>query len=71
MKWSAMQRLFMEALGYTDLADRLAELDAAGRTEDAIGAVPGEYPALDHMNGPRQPELLEPRSGHLLVRPGP
>lgn len=33
--WSHMQRPFMEARGYADLADRLAELIAAGSGEDA------------------------------------
>jgi alkanesulfonate monooxygenase SsuD/methylene tetrahydromethanopterin reductase-like flavin-dependent oxidoreductase (luciferase family) len=33
--WAHMQREFMVARGYTDLADRLAELVAAGTGEDA------------------------------------
>ena len=33
--WSHMQRPFMEARGYPDLADRLAELIAAGSGQDA------------------------------------
>ena len=32
--WAHMQREFMVARGYTDLADRLAELTAAGTGED-------------------------------------
>jgi alkanesulfonate monooxygenase SsuD/methylene tetrahydromethanopterin reductase-like flavin-dependent oxidoreductase (luciferase family) len=37
--WSQMQRPFMEARGYTGLADRLAELIAAGGGEDAEARV--------------------------------
>ena len=37
--WSQMQRPFMEASGYTDLADRLAELIEAGGGEDAEARV--------------------------------
>lgn len=37
--WSALQRPFMEARGYKDLADRLAELIAAGGGADAEARV--------------------------------
>jgi alkanesulfonate monooxygenase SsuD/methylene tetrahydromethanopterin reductase-like flavin-dependent oxidoreductase (luciferase family) len=37
--WSHMQRPFMEARGYPDLADRLAELIAAGSGDDAEARV--------------------------------
>ena len=43
VQWAGMQRPFMVARGYQDLADRLAELTAAGRHEEAIAAVPDEY----------------------------
>jgi alkanesulfonate monooxygenase SsuD/methylene tetrahydromethanopterin reductase-like flavin-dependent oxidoreductase (luciferase family) len=42
-QWAMMQRPFMEARGYTDLAETLSELMAAGRVEDAIAAVPDDY----------------------------
>ncbi|ALR19725.1 LLM class flavin-dependent oxidoreductase [Sphingobium baderi] len=37
--WSALQRPFIEARGYKDMADRLAELIAAGSGEDAEARV--------------------------------
>lgn len=37
--WSAMQRPFMEARGYPDLANRLAELIEAGKGQDAEARV--------------------------------
>lgn len=39
--WSEMQRPFMEARGYSDLADRLAELIATGAGEDPEARVQG------------------------------
>jgi alkanesulfonate monooxygenase SsuD/methylene tetrahydromethanopterin reductase-like flavin-dependent oxidoreductase (luciferase family) len=41
--WSAMQRPFIEARGYTEMAERLAELVPAGRMEEALDAIPDEY----------------------------
>jgi len=43
VRWADMQREFIAARGYPDLADRLVELSAAGRTEEAVNAVPDEY----------------------------
>src|SRR5205823_1058870 len=43
VRYSALQRPFMEARGYGDLAERLAELRDAGRLEEAIQAIPDEY----------------------------
>jgi alkanesulfonate monooxygenase SsuD/methylene tetrahydromethanopterin reductase-like flavin-dependent oxidoreductase (luciferase family) len=50
--WSAMQRPMHEARGYTEMADRLAELVPAGRMEEAIEAVPDEYIDEGWLVGP-------------------
>ena len=42
-RWASLQRAFIAARGYPDLADRLIELTAAGRAEEAIEAVPDDY----------------------------
>jgi alkanesulfonate monooxygenase SsuD/methylene tetrahydromethanopterin reductase-like flavin-dependent oxidoreductase (luciferase family) len=77
VQWSAMQRPFMDARGYTDLADRLAELVAAGRTEEAISAVPDEYVDEGWLVGPvdrireRARPWLDSGLTGLIVRYGP
>jgi len=77
VQWSAMQRPFMEARGYTDLADRLSELVAAGRTEEAVAAVPDEYVDDGWLVGPvnrireRARPWLESELTGLIVRYGP
>lgn len=43
VEWSENMRLQTEALGFTGLCDRLAELVAAGRREEALAAVPDDY----------------------------
>lgn len=77
VRWSAMQRPFMVARGYVDLADRLAELVGAGRTEDAVNAVPDDYIDGGWLVGPVariakqvQPWLESELTG-LIVRYGP
>jgi len=74
--WSAMQRPFMEARGYTDLADRLAELVPAGRMEEAMAAIPDEYVDDAWLVGPvsrireRARPWLESEVTGLVVRYG-
>jgi alkanesulfonate monooxygenase SsuD/methylene tetrahydromethanopterin reductase-like flavin-dependent oxidoreductase (luciferase family) len=41
--YSALQRPMIEARGYKEMADRLAELVPAGRLDEAIDAIPDEY----------------------------
>jgi alkanesulfonate monooxygenase SsuD/methylene tetrahydromethanopterin reductase-like flavin-dependent oxidoreductase (luciferase family) len=43
VEWSENMRLQTEALGFAGLCDRLAELVAAGRREEALAAVPDDY----------------------------
>ncbi len=77
VRWSAMQRPFMEARGYGDLAGRLAELVGAGRLEEAIRAVPDEYVDDGWLVGPprriraRVRPWLESELTGLIVRYGP
>jgi alkanesulfonate monooxygenase SsuD/methylene tetrahydromethanopterin reductase-like flavin-dependent oxidoreductase (luciferase family) len=77
VQWSAMQRPFMEARGYTDLADRLAELVGAGRTEEAVEAVPDDYVDDGWLVGPvarireRVKPWLDSELTGLIVRYGP
>ena len=52
VRWASMQREFMVARGYPELADRLAELTAAGRTEEAVAAVPDQYVDDGWLVGP-------------------
>jgi alkanesulfonate monooxygenase SsuD/methylene tetrahydromethanopterin reductase-like flavin-dependent oxidoreductase (luciferase family) len=46
VEWAEQMRFQTEALGFTDLCDRLAELVAAGRRGEALASVPDEY--VDH-----------------------
>jgi alkanesulfonate monooxygenase SsuD/methylene tetrahydromethanopterin reductase-like flavin-dependent oxidoreductase (luciferase family) len=77
VQWAAMQRQFIVARGYPDLADRLAELVAAGRIEDAIDAVPDQYIDDGWLVGPvdrireRIKPWLESELTGLIVRYGP
>ena len=77
VRWSAMQRPFMEARGYGDLADRLAELVEAGRTGEAVEAVPDEYIDDGWLVGParrireRVRPWLDSELTGLVVRYGP
>jgi hypothetical protein len=41
--YAAMQREMIRARGYGDLADRLIELSAAGRFDEAVDAVPDAF----------------------------
>ena len=41
--YAALQRPVIEARGYAEMADRLAELVPAGRMDEAVAAVPDEY----------------------------
>jgi len=74
--YAALQRPFMEARGYTELADRLAELVPAGRLEEAIAAVPDEYVDDGWLVGPvdrirtRVVPWLESEATGLVVRYG-
>ncbi len=77
VQWAGMQRPFMVARGYQDLADRLAELTAAGRHEEAIAAVPDEYIDDGWLVGPvdrirqRAVRWLESELTGLIFRYGP
>lgn len=74
--WSALQRPFMEARGYTDLAERLAELVPTGRMEEAVDAIPDEYVDDGWLVGPvdrirtRVVPWLESEANGLIVRYG-
>jgi alkanesulfonate monooxygenase SsuD/methylene tetrahydromethanopterin reductase-like flavin-dependent oxidoreductase (luciferase family) len=50
--WSAMQRPMIEARGYHEMAERLAELVPAGRMDEAIDAIPDEYIDEGWLVGP-------------------
>jgi alkanesulfonate monooxygenase SsuD/methylene tetrahydromethanopterin reductase-like flavin-dependent oxidoreductase (luciferase family) len=75
--WSAMQRPVIEARGYTEMADRLAELVPAGRIEEAIDAIPDEYIDDGWLVGPverireRAVRWLESEATGLVFRYGP
>ncbi len=77
VEWAAMQRPFMIARGYPELADRLEELLAAGRRDEAIAAVPDEYIDDGWLVGPverirrRVVPWLESGLTGLVVRYGP
>jgi alkanesulfonate monooxygenase SsuD/methylene tetrahydromethanopterin reductase-like flavin-dependent oxidoreductase (luciferase family) len=77
VQWAAMQRQFMVARGYGDLADRLAELVGAGRQEEAIEAVPDDYIDDGWLVGPvarireRVRPWLDSELTGLVVRYGP
>jgi alkanesulfonate monooxygenase SsuD/methylene tetrahydromethanopterin reductase-like flavin-dependent oxidoreductase (luciferase family) len=77
VQWAAMQRQFMAARGYAELADRLAELTGAGRMEEAIEAVPDEYIDEGWLVGPverireRVRTWLDSELTGLIVRYGP
>jgi alkanesulfonate monooxygenase SsuD/methylene tetrahydromethanopterin reductase-like flavin-dependent oxidoreductase (luciferase family) len=43
VEWAQQMRFQTEALGFTGLCDRLSELAAAGRYDEALAAVPDEY----------------------------
>lgn len=43
VEWAEPMRFQAEALGFTGLGDRLCELVAAGRHEEALAAVPDDY----------------------------
>lgn len=43
VEWAGDMRLQTEALGFTGLCDRLAELVVAGRRDEALAAVPDDY----------------------------
>ncbi|HEX5587628.1 MAG TPA: LLM class flavin-dependent oxidoreductase [Acidimicrobiia bacterium] len=74
--WSAMQRPFIEARGYTEMAERLAELVPAGRMEEAIDAIPDEYIDDGWLVGPvdrirrRAVRWLESEATGLVFRYG-
>jgi len=77
VQWAAMQRQFMIARGYPDLADRLAELTTAGRAAEAVDAVPDEYVDDGWLVGPparireRARRWLDSELTGLIVRYGP
>jgi alkanesulfonate monooxygenase SsuD/methylene tetrahydromethanopterin reductase-like flavin-dependent oxidoreductase (luciferase family) len=77
VQWAAMQRQFMVARGYPELADRLAELTGAGRTEEAIAAVPDDYIDDGWLVGPvariraRARRWLDSELTGLIFRYGP
>jgi Luciferase-like monooxygenase len=77
VQWASMQRPFMEARGYVELADRLAELVGAGRIQEAIEAVPDEYIDDGWLVGPvkrireRVKPWLDSELTGLIVRYGP
>jgi len=74
--YAALQRPFMAARGYTELADRLAELVPAGRMDEAVMAVPDEYIDDGWLVGPvprirtRARRWLESEATGLVVRYG-
>jgi alkanesulfonate monooxygenase SsuD/methylene tetrahydromethanopterin reductase-like flavin-dependent oxidoreductase (luciferase family) len=74
--WWAMQRPFIEARGYADMAERLAELVPAGRMEEAVDAVPDEYVDDGWLIGPvdrirrRAVPWLESEATGLVFRYG-
>jgi alkanesulfonate monooxygenase SsuD/methylene tetrahydromethanopterin reductase-like flavin-dependent oxidoreductase (luciferase family) len=43
VEWAPQMRFQTEALGFAGLTDRLTELTAAGRKDEALAAVPDEY----------------------------
>jgi len=76
VRYSATQRPFFAARGFPELADRLAELSAAGRFEDAVQAVPDEYIDEGWLVGPidrireRARRWLDSELTGLIVRYG-
>jgi alkanesulfonate monooxygenase SsuD/methylene tetrahydromethanopterin reductase-like flavin-dependent oxidoreductase (luciferase family) len=74
--YAFMQRPFIEARGYRDMADRLAELVPAGRMEEAIDAIPDEYIDDGWLVGPvrrireRVAPWLESEITGLVIRYG-
>lgn len=75
--WAYMQREFMTARGFPGLADRIVELIAAGRFEEAVQAVPDEYVDGGWLVGPvdrireRARPWLDSELTGLIVRYGP
>ncbi|WP_245650469.1 LLM class flavin-dependent oxidoreductase [Nocardia harenae] len=74
--YAALQRPFMVARGYAELADRLAELTAADRFAEAVDAVPDEYIDEGWLVGPverirtRAKPWVESELTGLVVRYG-
>ena len=75
--WAEMQRAQMVWRGYPELSDRLLELKAAGRLEEAVDAVPDEYIDEGWLVGPlsriagRLGPWLDCGATGLIVRHGP
>lgn len=51
-RWAEDNRMAMEARGYGEICDRIAELKSAGRNDEAIEAVPDEYVDTGWLVGP-------------------
>jgi F420-dependent oxidoreductase-like protein len=51
-RWAKLTREQMVVRGYADLADRIIELQAAGRNDEAVAAVPDEYIDEGWLVGP-------------------
>ena len=74
--WAEMQRAQMVWRGYPELSDRLLELKAAGRIEEAVDAVPDEYVDEGWLVGPlariagRLQPWLDCGATGLIVRHG-
>jgi alkanesulfonate monooxygenase SsuD/methylene tetrahydromethanopterin reductase-like flavin-dependent oxidoreductase (luciferase family) len=54
VEWAAQMRFQTEALGYHGMCDRIAELVAAGRREEALASVPDEYVDQAFLIGSKQ-----------------
>ncbi|WP_082952153.1 LLM class flavin-dependent oxidoreductase [Mycobacterium kubicae] len=77
VEWSEYMRLQIEALGFTGLCDRLAELVAAGRRNEALAAVPDDYVDTAFLIGShrriakRLQSWMESGATGLIFRYGP